>query len=84
LALRHAVPAAFQYHEYAAAGGLMSYGGGVTDSSHQAGIYAGRILKGEKPTELPVVQTAKVELINLKTAKALGITVPQALLARTR
>jgi putative tryptophan/tyrosine transport system substrate-binding protein len=84
LALRHAVPAAFQYHEYAAAGGLMSYGGSVTDSSHQAGIYAGRILKGEKPTELPVVQTAKVELINLKTAKALGITVPQALLARTR
>ena len=78
------MPAAFQYHEYAAAGGLMSYGGGVTDSSHQAGIYAGRILKGEKPTELPVVQTAKVELINLKTAKALGITVPQALLARTR
>jgi putative ABC transport system substrate-binding protein len=84
LAPRHAVPAAFQYHEYAAAGGLMSYGGSVTDSSHQAGIYAGRILKGEKPTELPVVQTAKVELINLKTAKALGITVPQALLARTR
>ena len=78
------MPAAFQYHEYAAAGGLMSYGGSVTDSSHQAGIYAGRILKGEKPTELPVVQTAKVELINLKTAKALGITVPQALLARTR
>jgi putative ABC transport system substrate-binding protein len=83
LALRHAVPAIFQYRDYAAAGSLVSYGGSVTDSSHQAGIYAGRILRGEKPAELPVVQTTKVELIiNLKTAKALSLTVPMSLLGR--
>jgi putative ABC transport system substrate-binding protein len=84
LALRHEVPAVFEGRVFAAAGGLISYGGSVADSYHLAGIYTGRILKGDKPADLPVQQaTTKVELvINLKTAKALGIDVPNTLIGR--
>jgi ABC-type uncharacterized transport system substrate-binding protein len=83
LALRHAVPTVYQNRGFVAAGGLASYGGGTTDAYRLAGIYAARILKGEKPGELPVQQTTRVELfLNLKTARHFGLTVPTALLVR--
>jgi putative tryptophan/tyrosine transport system substrate-binding protein len=83
LTLKHAVPAVHSVREFAASGGLMSYGGNIKDTHRQAGIYTGRILKGEKPADLPVQQATKVELyINLKTAKALGVTVPLPLSGR--
>jgi putative ABC transport system substrate-binding protein len=83
LTVRHRMPAIYQYPEFTAAGGLMSYGGTITESYRLAGIYAGRILKGEKPADLPVQQVTKVELIlNLKAAKTLGLTFPLALLGR--
>jgi len=83
LALRHRVSAIYFRREFAAAGGLMSYGGSITETYRLAGLYAGRILKGEKPADLPVQQVTKVELfINLKTAKTLGITVPLPLSGR--
>ena len=83
LTVRHAVPAIFLYRDFTVAGGLMSYGGSIIDTYRLVGLYTGRILKGEKPADLPVQQTTRVELIiNLKTAKALGITVPLSLLGR--
>jgi putative tryptophan/tyrosine transport system substrate-binding protein len=81
--VRHAVPTIFQTHEFAAAGGLMSYGTSLGEMFRQVGIYTGRIFKGERPADMPVQQATKVELIiNLGTAKALGLTVPHSLLGR--
>ena len=83
LAARHAVPTIFQYREFAVAGGLLSYGSDITDSYRLAGVYTGRILKGDKPADLPVQQATKVEMIiNLKAAKALGLTIPLPLIGR--
>jgi putative ABC transport system substrate-binding protein len=83
LAIRHRLPTIYEYRPFVAAGGLIGYGGSVTESYRLAGVYTGRILKGDKPTELPVLQATKVELmLNLKTAKALGLTVPLSLLGR--
>jgi putative ABC transport system substrate-binding protein len=83
LTVRYALPAVYQWREFAAAGGLLSYGSSVIDMYRQAGVYTGRILQGQKPADLPVEQTTKVELfVNLKTAKVLGLTMPTALLVR--
>jgi len=83
LALRHVVPTVYQTRQFAAAGGLMSYGGNFDEAHRLVGVYTGRILKGEKPADLPVQQATNIEMIiNLKTAKAFGLTVPLPLLGR--
>jgi putative tryptophan/tyrosine transport system substrate-binding protein len=83
LSVRHAIPSVYQFREFAAAGGLLSYGGSITDWGHQGGIYTGRLLAGANPADLPIHQATKVELfINLKTAKTLGLKIPEMLLVR--
>ena len=83
LAGQHALPAIYPWREYSTAGGLISYGTSIGDTYHQTAAYAARILNGAKPSDLPIMQPTKFELvINLQTAKALGLTVPQTILAR--
>jgi putative ABC transport system substrate-binding protein len=83
LSARHAVPTIYQFREVTVAGGLISFGTDLVDAWRQVGVYTGRILKGEKPSELPVQQSTKIELVvNLKTAKALGLTIPESIIVR--